>query len=114
MAAVLAPGYSKRCTQCQRGLSIESFYVKRDTADGHDHRCKRCCVNNAMARKKTGAYLTARRREYERTGRCPECEDMSWRRKRPACPCCGKMYAREDVTEAWDEIRERRKVVYWL
>ncbi len=102
--------YSKRCSRCHRGLPITSFNVNRSRKDGYQHRCKRC-EQNLRFISYPERRLPGLREEYARTGRCDLCENMSWRRESPHCPCCLEAFEEEDTSSDYQEIVERRRFI---
>ena len=44
---------TKRCTQCNRFMSLSDFYTKKETKDGLRSKCKEC-YKTSLNRKRKG------------------------------------------------------------
>jgi hypothetical protein len=53
----------KQCKDCGKTLSLDSFYVHKEMADGHLNKCK-TCVKSRMNRHRESSLEAAR--EYDR------------------------------------------------
>ena len=101
----------KACRDCGFPKELTEFYIASGMRDGHSNTCKVCCASAAQAARRHGHTLELRRVAFAKTGRCGECENLTWRRKWPHCEVCLEAPEEEDVSGIHEEIVQRRSFV---
>ena len=71
----------KRCTKCKTIFSLEFFYIKRGSRDGHGYLCKECDKEKSRKYYKYKKEIIEEKEiigEKETTGekKCPRCKEI--------------------------------------
>ena len=68
MAAAPSREKRKRCSKCERTLSVSKFYKNKSKKDGLTTECKECCKRRVPAGKRREKYLQYQR-DYNKRNR---------------------------------------------
>lgn len=73
---------TKKCTRCHQKKSLDDFYIKRASKDGHESRCIKC-IKKVRALKRVRECLKCKKQFNGRTQLCFTCN-----KKYKLCPGC--------------------------
>lgn len=102
---------TKPCRDCGFPRLLTDFYAAHGMRDGRSNTCRECAKQIALEAKRHGHTIATRRRAFEQTGRCAQCESLPWRRSKPCCPVCSELYRAESTGSMRAAVLERKRYV---